>query len=206
MHRSLSALVALVLVVGIAGAAHGKGAMPQSANMSGPGIDGTITFGDPGAPGGTSADGNLNLLATETKLFNTLFGDGLIARPTGPLGPRYVISWTMVRELGSHRTFEVRSDFYPYAKGGPVMFTHGGQKVRDEAGTRVLHSGWIKSNSVLTANLQAWGLPRQHVLPGTEASSSAPIALWLIPIAALGLIAAAAMTVVRRKIMTVARS
>jgi hypothetical protein len=198
MKRSLIALAAIPLVLVMASAAQAKGAMPQSAQLSGPGLDKPMSFG-PTSSGrsGPGQDGNLNLLATETRLFETLFGDRVGSAPSSTLGPRYTITWTMQRELSPGKTFDVHSDLYPFAKGGAVMFTHGGQKVRDTAGTHILHSGWARANPVITDNLLAWGLPKYHPAGASAPTASPP--LWLIPLGLVTLVFVAAMARSRRR-------
>jgi hypothetical protein len=198
MKKSCAAFVGLMLVFAMAGAAEAKGAIPQSGQMSGPGLDEPMTFGNSGGPGGSSGGGDLNLITSQTKVLETLFGGDQMARPHGDLGPRYVITWTMRRELGSHKTFQVHSDLYPYAKGGAVVYTHGGQKVRDEAGTHVLRSGWAPAHPVLVDNLQALGLPGRHALGGGEVRSPASAPLWIVPAGVIALVAAAAIWARRR--------
>ncbi len=182
MKTSLIAVAAIPLLIAMAAPAEAKGALPQSALLKGPGLDSPMTFGDPTSPDGTTADGNVGLLATETKLFDTLFGGDQvgIARPDGKLGPRYNITWTMRRELHPNRTFDLRSNLYPYAKGGAVMYTHAGQKVHDVEGAHILHSGWAAANPVLVQNLQAWGLPKNHRPPVGKPTSSAIAPLGII--------------------------
>lgn len=199
MKRLLTTLVVAVLILAIVGSVQAKGAMPQAARMTGPGLPTPLKFGDPTMPGGTT-DANLNLLASETRLFETLLGLEHSLRPKGPLGPRYTITWTMRKELHPHQTFEVRSDFYPYAKAGPVMYTHGGQHVRDVEGAHVLHSGWAQANPVITVNLRAWGLPPQHPKAAQPLTQSATtLRVWFLPIGLLALIVAAVMWARRKR-------
>jgi hypothetical protein len=152
-----------------------------------------MTFGDPTSPGGTSADGNVILLSNETQLFPTLYEGDVLGGPppADKLGPRYTITWTMRRELHPGKTFQIHSDFYPYAQGGPVMHTIGGQKVRDTGGSYVLRSGWAAANPVIVDNLQGWGMPKEHQeVGGTTTTTSAISPLWLIPLGALLIVAA----------------
>jgi hypothetical protein len=200
VKRTMMVLAAVCLVLALVLPAGAKGAAPQSANMSGPGLGTPMTFGDPASPGGTSADGNVVLLANETQLFPTLYEGDLIggAPPADKLGPRYTITWTLRRELHPGETFQIRSNFYPYAEGGPVMHTFGGQKVRETGGSFVLRSGWSAANPVIVDNLQAWGMPKEHQEVEATTTSSASTPLWLIPLGALVLIVAAVLGTRRR--------
>jgi hypothetical protein len=198
MKRACTALVGLIIVLAMAGTAQAKGAMPQSAQITGPGLDKPMNFGDPGRPTGISGKGDINLLTSQTKLLETLFGGNQMQAPHGALGPRYLITWTMRSDMGSKKTFQVRSDLYPYAKGGVVVFTHGGQKIPFGDGSHTLRSGWATGYSALRANLQAWGLPQRNAATGSGVQSSAISPLWIVPVAFLALIVAAGVWARRR--------
>jgi hypothetical protein len=135
------------------------------------------------------------LLEDETQFLQTIFGGGA---PTAPpmgrasLGPRYTITWTMRRELATRKVFPVRSDLYPYAKRGPLMYTRGGQKVTDMDGGFVLRSGWSRARSVLLDNLQAWGMPKDHRQAAGKVASSAIAPVWAILVALVAMILVAA--------------
>jgi hypothetical protein len=161
--------------------------------MTGPGLGSPMTFGDPTAPGGTSADANVILLANETYFLQTVFGGGQITAPRqASLGPRYTIIWTMRKELHPGHTFQVSSDLYPYAEGRAVMYTHGGQKVRDMGGHFVLRSGWAALNPALVDNLQGWGMPKDHRDAAGKVASSAIAPVWVIVVALVAMILVAA--------------
>jgi hypothetical protein len=98
----------------------------------------------------------------------------------------------MRRELHPGKTFQVRSELYPYAKGGAVMYTHGGQKVGDTGGRFVLRSGWAAPNPVIVDNLQARGLPKAHRQPAGKVASSSIAPVWAILLALGAMIVAAA--------------
>lgn len=192
MKRSMLALMAIAMVLAVAGPAAAKGAVPQSARMTGPGLGSPMTFGDPTAPGGSSADANVILLANETYFLQTVYdGDQVAAPRHASLGPRYTIIWTMRSELHPGHTFQVRSDLYPYAEGRAVMYTHGGHKVRDMGGRFVLRSGWAAPNPVLVDNLRAWGMPKDH-RPAGKVASSAIAPVWAILAALVAMILVAA--------------
>ena len=175
-----------------------KGAIPQSAQITGPGLDKPITFGK--GVGGSSPDGDVNTLATNTKLFDALFGGNLQGTPPIPdkLGPRYTITWTMFREFGNNKTFTVRSDLYPYAKAGGMVHTFGGQKIREGDSMFVFRSGWTVTNPVLIDNLHAWGLPKDPPRTAGSVASSAIAPQWAIVLAVAALVAAAVVRI-RRK-------
>jgi hypothetical protein len=200
MKRCLIALASVLLVIASANVALAKGAIPGGAQMGGPGLKGTLTFGDPTGKGGTHSDGDINILAADTKLLDTLFEGNQIAAPeTADLGPRYTIVWTMRQEMGGHRTFRLRSDLYPYAKGGILVHTHGGKRIREGDSTFTLRRGWASANPILKQNLQAWGLPKapRVGVEGTT-STSAASTFWIIPLALLALIIIAGFRAKRR--------
>jgi hypothetical protein len=199
VKRSTVAFAVLALVFVLAAPAGAKGAIPQSAQLTGPGLSKPITFGD-ARVGSTSTGGDINLLATETRLFDTVYQGGVIGNIPAPadLGPRYTITWKMRREFRSGKTFELRSALYPYAKGGAVVHTFGGQQVGDPGGAFMLRSGWATVKRVLLQNLHAWGLPKnpQHAAGKVASSSIAP--LWAVMLGALVLISAALVRLKRR--------
>ena len=180
-----------------------KGAIPAGAQLSGPGLKGAITFGDPTLTGGTHSDGDINILAADTKLLNTLFeGDQIAAPKTAELGPRYTIEWTMVNGMGmeSHGRFKLHSDLYPYAKGGIFVHTQGGQHIQEGDSTFTLRSGWASAPPALKENLQAWGLPKapRPTAQETGSTTTAAPTFWIIPLALLALIIAAGFRAKRR--------
>ncbi|MEA2509651.1 MAG: hypothetical protein QOG21_1733 [Actinomycetota bacterium] len=196
MKRSIVALAVVALALALAGPAAAKGAIPQSAQMTGPGLDKPMTFGN--GLGGSSHEGNINTLANDAKLFQTLSeGDVLANVPaSNKLGPRYKITWTMRPMFQEGKTFKVRSDLYPYAKQGPVIHTFGGPKMN--AGGFVLHTGWALTNPVLADNLHAWGLPKDPRRAAGKVAASAIAPLWAILVGLFVLVGAAIVSV-RRK-------
>lgn len=191
MKRSIVAFGVVAVVLALAGPAVAKGAIPQSARITGPGLDKPITFGK--GVGGSSPDGDVNTLASDTKLFDALFGGNLEGTPRIPdkLGPRYTITWTMFREFGKDKTFMVRSALYPYAKGGALVHTFGGQKVHEGNSTFVFRSGWTVTNPVTIDNLRSWGLPRDPRQTAGSVASSAIAPQWAIVLAVAALVVAA---------------
>src|ERR671923_2979823 len=113
----LLATVALALV--LPATASAKGA--SEATIDGPGIS-MLTIG--------KGEQNLMYLADSAGLFPALFGQSpdpmLSGRPSGKLGPKYVITWVMPGPETVHR---IRQEVYPYAVGGPVTFMAPGQRI-----------------------------------------------------------------------------
>jgi hypothetical protein len=183
-------VIAFIFV--LAASAGAKGAIPQSAELTGPGLGKPISFGD-ARHGTSSTGGDINLLATETRLFDTVYQGGVIGDIPAPdqLGPRYTITWTLRREFKSGKTFELRSALYPYAKGGAVVHSFGGQKVGEPGDAFMLRSGWATVNPVLLQNLHAWGLPKDPRQAGGKVASSAIAPLWAIVLGVFVLLSAA---------------
>jgi hypothetical protein len=100
------------------------------------------------------------------------------------------------------KTFELRSDLYPYAPGGPLVHTFGGQKVSDGDGGFVLQGGWATANPVLVDNLRAWGLPKNPASATDNSPSSAIAPWWVIALGFAVLIAAGIARVRRRSAAT----
>jgi hypothetical protein len=148
----LSTLLALVLVaLAVPAAALAKG--PSQGSISGPGFSKTIKVlydGGGGSPGDN--------LAQASGFFPAAFGQSpdpmLHGKPSGPLGPRYTIVWTVPG--GNATTFHVRQALYPYARGGAVSYTKPGQRIFG-MGTR---GGWYR-DAALKRSLVRLGLPAQ---------------------------------------------
>jgi hypothetical protein len=203
VKRSVVALMTMTMVLAVAGPAAAKGAVPQSAQMTGPGLGSPMTFGDPTAPGGTSADANVILLTNESHFLQTVYDGSQIGAPRqASLGPQYTIIWTLRKELHPGHTFQVRSDLYPYAQGRAVMYTHGGQKVGDMGRRFVLRSGWAAANPVLVDNLQGWGMPKEHRHVAGKVASSAIAPVWAVVAALVAMILVALVKSRRRNART----
>jgi hypothetical protein len=81
--------------------------------------------------------------------------------PTSRLGPSYELRYYV--ELVDGRSFTLKQTLYPYAAGGPVVFTAPNQRFVDPAfgGTFLVASGWTRSSGIVDAVefLGARGLP-----------------------------------------------
>jgi hypothetical protein len=192
VKRSMLALGVMTVLFAFAGPAEAKGAIPQSAEITGPGLHRPLIFGDPTPYGVGTADGSVFLLADETHFLDAIYGGGGISaqRPEGKLGPAYTVIWKLRREFQTRGTFTMRSELYPFAPHGAVMYTHGGPTVHEGKESFVLRGGWSDTNPVLVQNLHAWGLPKQQVASEPSAATTSAIAPWSVMlIAAIGLIA-----------------
>lgn len=155
---------------------------PSRASIYGPGFSKTLEMQDPANFSGTK----LAELTDESGFFPSAVGQSpnpmLPGRPSGRLGPRYTIVWTVPAQT----THRVRQDLYPYAHGGAVTYTRPGQPIFDTT-TR---GGWYR-NPLLKGALVGLGLSAQApseskgpnyalvaALVATGAAAAAVLAWW----------------------------
>jgi hypothetical protein len=173
-----AALAALVLP-GLAAAKE-----PTRATISGAGFHKTLTMG-----GGDYTSTPIGRLTTDSGFFPSAVAQSpdpmLHAKPTGPLGPRYRIVWT----VPTGETHLITQDVYPYARGGAVAYTRPGQPIFDSKTI----GGWYR-NPALKRTLVSLGLPAQA--PTADSGTS----YWLLAgLAALGLLAVGTLVLVLRQ-------
>ena len=187
-------LLGAVTALAVAAPAFAKG--PSAASIDGPGTGGGISITGDGESGGTP----LGDLTEQSGFFAAMFGQSpdpmLAKRPTGNLGPKYTITWTVP---GPEGTDTIRSELYPYAKGGPVVFTEPGQRFFGVERTR---GGWYVASPALKELLVDAGLPAQAP-SGGDGFALPPWAIALLALlGALLLGGASALLVRRRRIAT----
>jgi hypothetical protein len=121
-------------------------------------------------------------------------GRTLARSPSAQLGPRYEIVYLLPGPTG--RDDRIRQDFYPFAQGGPLTYTHAGQRF---FGTRRTLGGWFRTAPALTAALRKIGLPADapRTPPAAADDASPPIGLLAL-VAALALAGIAAVAFRRR--------
>jgi hypothetical protein len=149
--RIVKKLAPLVLVaLALPGTAFAKG--PSKAMIAGSGL---TTIRISGAEGSSTPFWRLT---EATGWFDAAYGPGLpgpsrLSRepPTGELGPRYTIIWT-VPSSG-----KLRQDVYPYARPTPVTYMPLGQKIYGEA----VKGGWFAGGVKLKRALVRVGVPAQ---------------------------------------------
>jgi hypothetical protein len=151
--RRLALLTSVLTALILTATAGAKG--PAAATIDGPGTGGGISLGGNGEPGSGAPLGNLS---DQAGLFAAAFGqtpDPMLAeRPKGNLGPRYTITYRLPGPNGEDST--IRQDAYPYAQGGPVLYTDPGQRF---FGTRKTVGGWYRASPELKTTLVKAGLP-----------------------------------------------
>jgi hypothetical protein len=186
-------LLLAALALAFPATALGKG--PSGAEMSGPGDGGGITFTGGGESGGTPL-GDLTQLGG---FFALTFGQEpdptLASRPTGDLGPKYTITYTVPGP--NNEVDKLKQDIYPYAPGGPVTYMKPGQKFFTTEETR---GGWFKAAPVLKDTLVQAGLPK--IAPSGSASDDSSLLSAELLSAMIGaalLLAAATVIFLRRR-------
>jgi hypothetical protein len=146
---SLAAVVLAALVVPAVAAAK----EPSQASISGPGFSKTLKIKDLEHFSGSK----LAQLTEESGFFPSAVGQSpnpmLLGRPSGKLGPRYTVVWTVPGPPGV-TTHKVRQHLYPYARGGAVTYTKPGQPIFDMKTV----GGWYR-NPLLKGTLVGIGLP-----------------------------------------------
>jgi hypothetical protein len=183
-------LVLAIAALALPATALGKG--PSAASVDGPGTGGGITFG---SDGGTPDGGRLGALAQQAGLYPAVFAQQpdpmLSERPTGDLGPKYTITWTVPGP--NNEIWKLRQDVYPYATPAPVTYMEPGQKVYDQQ-TR---GGWFQAGPELKRTLVDAGLA-STAGGASSGSSDFPTALISV-LTACVLVAAATTLVIRRR-------
>ena len=157
----ITALVVLALLTA-PGVAMAKG--PLSGSVSGPGL------ADPIKLDGRDAwrEGSpLALLTADTGIYDHSKHP---PRPAGELGPRYDV------RLVFPPAYVVRQHLYPYAEGGPTVYTLRGQPIFDDAFRTT--GGWYRVPRILIKRLH---LPARPVPDrATVAAGSGSSPLWAI--------------------------
>lgn len=133
----------------LAGAAIVAGALPAQAKVAG-----VASINGPGLGGGISMRGNDGAgYPPVSGLFEE--SNGMSQAPTTVLGPRYVSRYVVREPDGPPPVVQY---LYPYAEGGPLVYTPPGQEwIGGADGTAA--SGWFRMNPDLLEALIARGLP-----------------------------------------------
>src|SRR5436305_10566149 len=180
MWRRLPLAVAAGALL-VPAAAQAKG--PDRARITGPGLDHAIVLSGVGE----DATGPLGALTMAGGFFDTVFGQApdtrLGHRPSGDLGPRYLV---LYRVPGPSGNSTLRQDLYPYGAGGPV--THMRSLQRFWGGLTA--GGWVRSTpgKGLKSALVRAGLPQEAPTGGGGSTNH----WWLAGAAGVLLLALAA--------------
>jgi hypothetical protein len=153
MRRQLIAAAVVTTALVLAGAAAAKG--PESASLSGPGLDGSLTITGQGEMGtGTPLGAVVDLGGFFAQMYGQAPDPTTRALPHAAFGPRYRITYVVP---GPNRIkSRVVQDVYPYAKPVPLTHMKAGQRFW---GTRRTHGGWFTASADLTRVLVKIGLP-----------------------------------------------
>lgn len=176
--RTKVALGLVVAVLAIAAPAHAKG--PSGGIIEGEGIDTPIAI-DQGE--GTSGG---DQIINDVGFFQATFGQMpdvmLDEAPISDLGPKLTIRW---RVPGMEVPDEIEQDLYPYADGGPIVYTAPDQPF---FGTEHTRGGWFRAPRRLLTTLTALGLPDEAALSpdGGGDTDWAPIGASLAAVVMLG--------------------
>jgi hypothetical protein len=140
-------------IFAVAWPASAKG--PGEAWVSGPGLDGEVVVGFATTP-------DIAEFVEGTRVWTAPFGRTEVTTeaPTNTLGPRYLVTYVMGARRGD---VDLVQHVYPYATGGPVVYTPAGQRLWDNQRTT---GGWFRASHRLTRAFLALGLP--STAAGTE--------------------------------------
>jgi hypothetical protein len=135
---------------------------PSEARIDGPGLSKAITITgteEPGSPLMNFAEG--------AGFFPAAFGQEpnpmLPGRPSGNLGPKYSIDYTVPGP--ESKSFAINQDVYPYAKPYAVTYMPSGQEIFDFT----TKGGWYQSPG-LKETLVSAGLPARPTLSSKSSS------------------------------------
>ena len=169
---ALAAGMSAAATLSLATPALAKG--PSQASITGPGLVRAIVVSGEGEPGQL---GPLAVLAGQTGLFAALFGADITGIPQAPtslrtpppkasLGPRYTVSYTVpgVTPQPGEQFGRIVQDLYPYAAGGPVIYTPPGQ---DGFSQPLQVTGWLRASPLLSRTLAQLGVPPRPATPAS---------------------------------------
>lgn len=159
-HVGVVAGLAVVLTVLAAPTAQAKGA--ESVTIAGPGV-GTVRLHYTAA----ADDVDLEDVVNATRIYDIYDQANaatLTKRPTGSLGPRYVVTYSFGQDA-------ITQVAYPLAEGGPVVYFPRGQALWDLP----VAAGWSNASSELRIVLAELGAPA--VRPPAPATTSADVNL-----------------------------
>jgi hypothetical protein len=160
MHRLIFTVVLLALAV--AQPALGKSLELAAVDVRGPGITGSVNLSREELGVVRSERSPVALALVE------LSREHPLESPTAELGPRYYLAYHL--NLGAApnlRSETVAVQLYPYAEGGPLAYTPGGQELWSGPASRSdyyrVPAGWYRYPSTLVDRMQSHGLPSKAV-------------------------------------------
>ncbi|CAN5261539.1 hypothetical protein BH20ACT22_BH20ACT22_18150 [soil metagenome] len=160
MYRLILTLV--LLSVAVPQPAFGKSSELTEVDVRGPGITGSVNLSREELGVVRSERSPVALALVELSRKHPLDS------PADELGPRYYLAYHM--NLGAApdmRSATVAVQLYPYAEGGPLAYTPGGQELWSGPGSRSdsyrLPAGWYRYPSALVDRMHSHGLPSKAV-------------------------------------------
>ena len=170
MRRPMLLAAALTALLLFPAAAIAKG--PSAATVSGPGLAHALTIDGFGEGGNNSP---LGILVNEAGFFAQAFqqtpSSTSRSRPSGRLGPRYDVKYTVPG--GPNGDSTLLQALYPYAANGPASYMTPGQKLW---GTQSVPGGWYRGTAALKGMLVKEGLPAKAPAPTKRTSSGRVVA------------------------------
>ncbi|MGH3476355.1 MAG: hypothetical protein ACRDQD_05905 [Nocardioidaceae bacterium] len=138
-------VVAVIALLALAAPAEAKG--PESAVISGPGIESTpLTW--------VSAEDDLATLLDIAFPWDDVGKEASRAEPPlAELGAMYAVTYRMPEISNHSRAGTVRQALYPFAEGGPLVYTPPGQRMLGMP----VDSGWQETSTRLTLLLRGLG-------------------------------------------------
>ena len=192
MQRKLLVLLAAVAATFVASApAFAKG--PSEGTIEGTGLAGPIAieWGE-GTPGGDRLIDDVGFFPS---VFQTTPDPMLDGAPTSDVGPEFTLRWVIPGP--GDEAGEIVQLLYPYADGGPLVYTEPGQPVFPSGHTR---GGWFRSPDRLVTTLQDLGVPDERALVARSNEAST----WWVPasaiLAVMTLVGAGLVLISRRRI------
>ncbi len=151
MRRHLVVAATLAAALALASVAAAKG--PESASISGAGVNSLAVHGQGEMGPGTPLGALVDLGGYFPQMFGQVPDPTLKAQPKGTLGPRYLVTYVVPGPNGIKS--RIVQELYPYAK--PVPLTHMKRQVfwKD----RTTHGGWFRASADLKRALVRAGLP-----------------------------------------------
>jgi hypothetical protein len=169
MKRGVLLAAVLSVFLTVTETATAKG--PTAASITGPGLSDPLVLDGLGESGDGSP---MAVLTMEGGFFPATFGEYpdrmLPGRPAGDLGPRYKVVYTVPGPTDEAR---IRQSLFPYAEGGPVLYTPPDQPFFETERTR---GGWFRASERLRAALVRAGLPEASpaAVSSAQVSSTSP--------------------------------
>ncbi|MDP9296906.1 MAG: hypothetical protein M3O88_09475 [Actinomycetota bacterium] len=194
--RERRAIVLLGLLAGLTmlgPSALAKG--PSQAVITGPGLSAPLSLREPGSK--TIGQELANMVQLSGFFSEAFGGKARGHRPSGELGPRYMVTYTM-SDINPPAT--LTQYIYPFADAGPVTTMARGQTFW---GTQHTPGGWFGAKGKLKTFLMGLGVPEPVVHAPVAASSgggSAGFPLgWLLAAVLASILATAVVVLLLRR-------